>query len=73
MPFSGDLPDPGMEPGPPALGARNLSHWTAREVMLTCSCCKIGRLRKASRSEKEICRRFNTDTFELLFTNLRTF
>ena len=23
---------PGMEPGPPALGAQSLNHWTAREV-----------------------------------------
>ena len=25
-------PRPGMEPGPPALGAQSLTHWTAREV-----------------------------------------
>ena len=28
----GLLPQPGIEPGPPALAARSLSHWTAREV-----------------------------------------
>ena len=32
MPFSRDLPDPGMEPGPPASGAWGPSHWTTREV-----------------------------------------
>ena len=26
------VPQAGMEPGPPALGARSLSHWTTREV-----------------------------------------
>ena len=26
------VPWPGMEPGPPALGAQSLSHWTTREV-----------------------------------------
>ena len=26
------VPQPGMKPGPPALGARSLSHWTLREV-----------------------------------------
>ena len=26
------VPSPGIEPGPPALGAQSLSHWTAREV-----------------------------------------
>ena len=26
------VPWPGIEPGPPALGARSLRHWTAREV-----------------------------------------
>ena len=26
------VPWPGMEPGPPALGAQTVSHWTAREV-----------------------------------------
>ena len=25
-------PQPGIEPGPPALGAWSLSHWTTREV-----------------------------------------
>ena len=28
-----DLPGPGLEPGPPALGAQSLSHWTTREVL----------------------------------------
>jgi len=28
----GLIPHPGIEPGPPALGARNLSHWTNKEV-----------------------------------------
>ena len=28
------VPQPGMEPGPPALGAWSLSHWTTREVPL---------------------------------------
>ena len=26
------VPQPGIEPGPPALGAWSLTHWTAREV-----------------------------------------
>ena len=26
------VPRPGIEPGPPALGAQSLSHWTTREV-----------------------------------------
>ena len=26
------VPQPGMEPGPPALGLLSLSHWTTREV-----------------------------------------
>ena len=26
------VPQPGMEPGPPALGAQSLSLWTTREV-----------------------------------------
>ena len=26
------VPRPGIKPGPPALGARSLSHWTTREV-----------------------------------------
>ena len=25
-------PGPGVEPGPPSLGAQSLSHWTTREV-----------------------------------------
>ena len=29
------VPWPGIEPGPPALGAQSLSHWTTREVPLT--------------------------------------
>ena len=28
------VPQPGMEPRPPALGTRSLTHWTAREVPL---------------------------------------
>ena len=28
------VPWPGIEPGPPALGVRNLSHWTTRGVVL---------------------------------------
>ena len=28
------VPWPGIEPGPPALGARSLSHWTTREVLV---------------------------------------
>ena len=28
-------PRPGIEPGPPALGAQGLSHWTTRELPLT--------------------------------------
>ena len=27
------VPRPGIEPGPPALGAQSLSHWTTREVL----------------------------------------
>ena len=26
------VPQPGIEPWPPALGARSLTHWTTREV-----------------------------------------
>ena len=26
------VPRPGIEPGPPALGAQSLTHWTTREV-----------------------------------------
>ena len=26
------VPRPGIEPGPPALGVRSLTHWTTREV-----------------------------------------
>ena len=26
------VPQPGIEPGPPALGAWGLSHWTAKEI-----------------------------------------
>ena len=26
------VPQPGIKPGPPALGAESLSHWTTREV-----------------------------------------
>lgn len=29
------VPGPGVEPGPSALGARSLSHWTARESLLS--------------------------------------
>ena len=29
------VPQPGMEPGPPALGARSLTYWTTREVSET--------------------------------------
>ena len=28
------VPRPGMEPGPPSLGGRSLSHWTTKEVSL---------------------------------------
>ena len=28
-----DLPLPGIEPRPPALGAQSLNHWTTREVL----------------------------------------
>ena len=27
------VPRPGMEPGPPVLGAQCLSHWTTREIL----------------------------------------
>ena len=30
------VPWPGMEPGPPALGAQSLNHWTTREVPWGC-------------------------------------
>ena len=26
------VPQPGIKPGPPALGAKGLNHWTTREV-----------------------------------------
>ena len=29
------VPRPGIEPGPPALGAQSLTHWTTREVPQT--------------------------------------
>ena len=29
------VPPPGIEPRPPELGARSLSHWTTREVLWT--------------------------------------
>ena len=29
-----------MEPGPPALGVRSLSHWTSREVLVDVCCCQ---------------------------------
>ena len=29
------VPCPGIEPGPLSLGARSLSHWTTREVLIT--------------------------------------
>ena len=39
------VPQPGIEPGPPALGAWSLTHWTTREVpcqtLRTISCCEI--------------------------------
>ena len=35
------LPWPGIEPGPPALGARSLSHWTTREVPSLPSYCLL--------------------------------
>ena len=28
------VPRPGIEPRPPALGARSLTHWTTREVLI---------------------------------------
>ena len=28
------VPRPGIEPGPPALGAQNLTHWATREVLV---------------------------------------
>ena len=39
------FPDQGSNPGPPALGARSLNHWTTREIPFICfkhvnSCCK---------------------------------
>ena len=42
------VPQPGIEPGPPALGAQSLTHWTTREVPLSarldlkvnCSLCE---------------------------------
>ena len=30
----GLVPGPGIKPGPPALGARSLCHWTTKEVSL---------------------------------------
>ena len=38
------VPRPGIEPGPPALGAQSLSHWTTKEVpqhfFLVKPCCQ---------------------------------
>ena len=31
------VPQPGIEPRPPALGAHSLSHWTAKEVLFILS------------------------------------
>ena len=36
FPSPGDLPDPGIEPKPPALEAQSLKHWTAVGVPMTC-------------------------------------
>ena len=33
FPPPGDLPDPGIKPGSPALAGGFLKHWTAREVL----------------------------------------
>ena len=30
----GLVPQPGIEPGPPLLGAQGLSHWTTRDILL---------------------------------------
>ena len=30
------VPSPGMEPRPPALGARSLSNWTTKEIPAFC-------------------------------------
>ena len=35
------VPRPGIEPGPPALGASNLNHWTTREVPRVFACLKV--------------------------------
>ena len=32
FPSPGDLPDPGIEPGSPALGVQSLTNWTTREA-----------------------------------------
>ena len=37
------VPQPGMEPGPPALGAWSLNHWTTREVPSECFLYQVGR------------------------------
>ena len=49
FPSPGDLPDPGIELGSPALGAQSLSHWTKREVPVSvlycvhlCMKCSLG-------------------------------
>ena len=30
------VPQPGIEPQPPALGAQNLNHWTTRQAVPVC-------------------------------------
>ena len=37
-PFSGDLPNPGIEPGSPALAGRFFTIWATREALPICSC-----------------------------------
>ena len=36
FPSPGDLPNPGIKPGPPALGVHNLSLWATRKVLSYC-------------------------------------
>ena len=46
FPSPGGLPDPGIEPGPPALGVQSLTNWTTREA----PDCFIFLVRKKSRN-----------------------
>ena len=45
------VPQPGVELVPPAVEARSLNHWTAREVPRLTSSLALGRLMKLSQNQ----------------------